>query len=74
VLAAFREAVFEAGLGSTDVELIATSCRDRCEWGPSVNVYPGPTRYAAVDEDAARRIVQSHLRDGVPVEDLMFRG
>lgn len=73
VLEALRNAIRDAGLGPADVELIPTSCRDRCDWGPSVNVYPGPVRYASVDPAGAVHIVQSHLRDGVPVEDLRFR-
>lgn len=59
------------GLDS-EVEIIATSCRDRCDFGPSVNVFPGPALYAQVDCDAAARIVTEHLQDERPVRDLFF--
>ncbi len=61
----------EAGL-TGDVEIIATSCRDRCDWGPSVNVFPGPTRYAQIDCAAARAIVDEHLRQDRPVSRYIF--
>lgn len=70
-LACFEEAVREAGLAG-EVEIIATSCRDRCDWGPSVNVFPGPTMYAGVDCPAARAIVSEHLTHDRPVTRLTF--
>ncbi len=70
-LACFDEAVRAAGL-SGEVEVLATSCRDRCDWGPSVNVFPGPTQYAGVDCDAVRTIVEEHLTRDRPVRALMF--
>jgi (2Fe-2S) ferredoxin len=70
-LACFEEAVRAAGL-TGDVEIIATSCRDRCDWGPSVNVFPGPTLYACVDCKAADRIVDEHLLHDRPVKSLQF--
>ena len=57
---------------SGQVEIIATSCRDRCDWGPSVNVFPGPTMYAQIDCEAARLIVDEHLTHDRPVERLKF--
>jgi len=70
-LTCFEQAVQDAGLGDK-VEILATSCRDRCDWGPSVNVYPGPTLYAQIDCAAARTIVSEHLQNGQPVERLKF--
>lgn len=70
-LSCFEEAVRAAGL-SEDVEVIATSCRDRCDWGPSVNVFPGPVLYAQVDCDAVQIIVNEHLKGDRPVERLKF--
>ena len=52
-------------LGIADrVEIMATSCRNRCELGPSVNVYPGPVCYGRVTPDAIVLIAREHLRDG----------
>jgi (2Fe-2S) ferredoxin len=64
--AAFQQALLDLGI-YLDVELIATSCRNRCELGPSVNVYPGPVLYGFVDDEAARRIAVDHLKGGTPV-------
>ena len=59
-------------LGIADqVEIIATSCRNRCELCPSVNVYPGPTCYGHVTSDAIRTIAANHLRSGHPVDELI---
>lgn len=67
------ELIWKAGL-QNDVEVLGTSCRDRCEHGPSVNVYPGPILYAHVDETAAEQIVAEHLTEGRPVERYRFHG
>ncbi|MCA9860590.1 MAG: (2Fe-2S) ferredoxin domain-containing protein [Thermomicrobiales bacterium] len=67
----FEELVRETGL-QDDVEIIATSCRDRCDWGPSVNVFPGRVCYAQVDCVAAREIVTEHLTHDRPVSRLRF--
>jgi (2Fe-2S) ferredoxin len=69
--ACFGELVHEAGLDG-DVEILATSCRDRCDWGPSVNVFPGPTLYAQIDCEAAAAIVREHLASDQPVARLKF--
>jgi (2Fe-2S) ferredoxin len=59
VFAAFQTALAAAGI--RDVELIATSCRSRCELGPSVNVYPGPVTYGQMNPERAYRVVVEHL-------------
>jgi (2Fe-2S) ferredoxin len=72
LLPLLHQALMTAGL-SDEVEVIATSCRNRCETGPSVNVYPGPVFYAGVDAEAIERIVREHLAGGVPVERYRVR-
>jgi (2Fe-2S) ferredoxin len=67
-----QNAIFRAGL-SLRVEVIATSCRNRCEWGPSLNVYPGPVFYAEVTPEAIEEIVREHLVGGRPVERYRFK-
>lgn len=62
-----------AGLAGR-VEVSATSCRDRCDFGPSMNVYPGPIFYNQIDEEAIEEIVTSHFLLGRPVERFFFRG
>jgi len=70
-LSCFEEAVREAGL-TGEIEILATSCRDRCDWGPSVNVFPGPTLYAQVDCSAVEAIVAEHLQGDHPVARYLF--
>lgn len=63
LLPVLEQLVRDAGL-SGDVEVLATTCRNRCDEGPSLNVYPGPVFYNRVDEGALRDIVFEHLADG----------
>ena len=60
VFRAFQQQIQEHGLGSS-VDLIATSCRSRCELGPSVNVYPGPVMYGCMTPERVTVIVSQHL-------------
>ncbi|MFM9105761.1 MAG: (2Fe-2S) ferredoxin domain-containing protein [Chloroflexota bacterium] len=64
-----RDAVERAGLAS-EVEIIAATCRDRCDFGPAMNVYPGPAFYNGLDEAGIERILTEHLAGGRPVIDL----
>ena len=41
LLAVLREELERAGIADK-VEVIETGCRNRCDFGPSMNVYPGP--------------------------------
>jgi (2Fe-2S) ferredoxin len=64
LLSILEQAVRDAGLGN-DVEVIATTCRNRCDEGPSLNVYPGPVFYNRIDREAIREIVDEHLAAGM---------
>ena len=68
-----EETVWKHGL-NRKVEVIATSCRDRCDYGPSVNVYPGPVLYNHIDEEAIDTIAMEHLTHGKVVDKYVFRG
>ena len=72
LLPILERAVAEAGLAG-QVEVLATTCRNRCDYGPSLNVYPGPVFYNQVDEPAIREIVERHLKHGEIVERWLFR-
>ena len=69
--------VFEAEIaacGLADhVVVLPSSCRSRCDWGPSVNIMPGDVRYNHVDAEGVRRIVREHLAGGTIVRDYLFR-
>lgn len=72
LLPVLEEAVARAGL-TDQVEIIATTCRDRCDYGPSLNVYPGPIFYNEVTPEAIEEIVDQHLRCDQPVSRWFFR-
>jgi (2Fe-2S) ferredoxin len=67
-----ESAIRRAGL-SDRVEIIIASCRDRCDYGPSMNVYPGPVFYNHLTADAIEEIVEKHLVGGQPVARWIFR-
>jgi (2Fe-2S) ferredoxin len=67
-----ERAVHEAGLAGR-VEILATTCRNRCDYGPSLNVYPGPVFYNLVDRTAIYEIVESHLGSGAVADRWLFR-
>ncbi|MGI8477254.1 MAG: (2Fe-2S) ferredoxin domain-containing protein, partial [Thermomicrobiales bacterium] len=73
LLPILQAAVERAGL-TASVEVLATTCRSRCEHGPSMNVYPGPVFYNAVTEEAIEEIVQTHLVHGRVADRWLFRG
>jgi (2Fe-2S) ferredoxin len=55
------------------VEVLATTCRNRCDYGPSLNVYPGPVFYNLLNGTAIRQIVEIHLNSGSVVEQWLYR-
>ena len=54
------------------VMVTKVDCLDRCGLGPVWVVYPEGVWYGAVDEAKARKIVESHLRDGRPLRDCVL--
>jgi len=72
LLPLLEAAVAREGLGSR-VEVTVTSCRDRCDYGPSMNVYPGPVFYNELTPEAIEEIVREHLAGGQPVARWFFR-
>lgn len=71
-LAAYAKSrVKELGLsGPGQVRVNKAGCLDRCDQGPVAVVYPEGVWYTFVDEADIDEIVESHLRDGRPVERL----
>ena len=53
-------AIADAGIAS-EVEVIASTCRNRCDYGPSMNVYPGPTFYNELTGEAIEEIYSRDL-------------
>ncbi|MHA1408212.1 MAG: NADH-quinone oxidoreductase subunit NuoF, partial [Candidatus Heimdallarchaeaceae archaeon] len=64
--------VKKAGLDS-EVEVSFTGCHGFCAQGPLVYIQPEDTLYCKVKVDDVEKIVQSHLRDNVPISDLFYK-
>jgi (2Fe-2S) ferredoxin len=66
-----KERVKAMGLaGAGQVRVNRAGCLDRCSMGPVAVVYPEAVWYQFVDRQDIDEIVESHLRDGRPVERL----
>ncbi len=66
-----KSKVKEAGLaGVGKVRVNKAGCLDRCAGGPVAVVYPEEVWYTFVDGDDIDEIVESHLKNGKPVERL----
>lgn len=66
-----KKRVKELGLaGPGGVRVNKSGCLDRCELGPVAVVYPDAVWYTYIDASDIDEIVESHLRDGKPVERL----
>ena len=66
-----KKQVKTAGLaGVGGVRVNKAGCLDRCAGGPVAVVYPDETWYTFVDNTDIDEIVESHLKNGKPVERL----
>lgn len=59
--------------GLDDVRVNGAGCLDRCELGATMVVYPEGVWYTCATRADVDEIIQSHLKDGVPVERLMLK-
>jgi (2Fe-2S) ferredoxin len=55
------------------VRISTTSCQGMCERGPNVTVYPEGVTYHQVELGDLDRIVDEHLREGRPVQEIILR-
>lgn len=68
-----KSRVKQLGLaGKGGVRVNKAGCLDRCAGGPVAVVYPEGTWYTYVDEHDIDEIVESHLKNGQPVERLLL--
>ena len=56
--------------GPGKVRVNKAGCLDRCEEGPVCVVYPEGVWYTYIDEEDVDEIIDSHLKNGKPVERL----
>ncbi|MDY6892368.1 MAG: NADH-quinone oxidoreductase subunit NuoF [Chloroflexota bacterium] len=68
---ALKAAVERNGVGNTKVDF--SGCHGFCEQGPNVVVEPDGIFYTHVEAEDAAEIVDSHIREGKPVERLFYR-
>lgn len=53
-----------------EVRVDCVDCLGLCKHGPNVVVYPSGTWYLGLDEDQVPEVVEQHLQNGTPVENL----
>lgn len=66
VLAAFRQADQPRG-----VMIVESDCMGQCGSGPTVRVMPDNVWYCRVTTADVPRIIEQHLQNGEPVQDLL---
>ena len=66
----FKKQVKQSGI--EDVRVNAAGCLDRCEFGPTIVIYPEGIWYSAKSEADVDEIIQVHLVDGGRVDRLML--
>jgi (2Fe-2S) ferredoxin len=71
VFDALKTRVKDQGLGDR-VIVSRTNCLKHCSRGVTVAVYPENVWYAGVRHEDVPEIVQSHLREGRPLERLLM--
>lgn len=71
VIQAFKEQLVAQGIHKS-VKINKSSCLGLCGNGPFVIIYPDGIWYYNVTPEDAGRIVQEHLIDGEPVEELIL--
>ncbi len=57
-------------MGLKGVRINQSGCLDRCELGPTMVVYPEGIWYRCDSNADVDEVLESHVRDGVPVERL----
>jgi (2Fe-2S) ferredoxin len=68
---AFKAAVAEAGLKGR-VRVNNSGCLDQCGHGPNAVVYPENVWYSHLTLEDVPVIVEQHLKNGQPVEKLLY--
>lgn len=58
---------------SERVELRRSGCQDHCDFGPNIQIWPGPYRYVELTPAKIKQIVRQHLLAGQPVEELLAK-
>jgi len=69
-----KQRLVEEGLdaGEDAVRVNRAGCLGVCKQGPIMVVYPEGAWYANLDEAGVDNIIETHLKQGKPVGDLLF--
>ena len=70
---AFLDAIAAHGLQES-ATVTRSACQGLCERGPIAFVYPDGVVYQKVTPEAARSIVEKHLKEGTPVAEYAWQG
>ncbi len=71
VLEALSTALADAGVAD-QVSLAEMGCPGRCQFSPTLLVFPGNVAYRLPNPQAAQRVVTEHIVGGRPVTDLLI--
>jgi (2Fe-2S) ferredoxin len=71
IWAYLKDAINTHGIG-VEVYRSKVGCLRICAQGPIAVVYPEGTWYRLVDEKAIDEIIESHIKNGIEVEDYKF--
>jgi (2Fe-2S) ferredoxin len=66
---ALKNELRAAGMNG-DVRVDCVDCLGLCKHGPNVIVYPSGTWYLGLGEDRVPEVVDQHLLNGAPIEEL----
>ncbi len=55
------------------VRINIAGCLDRCEFGPTVVIYPDGIWYSIKNEEEIDRIIHNHILNNEVVEDLVLK-
>ncbi|MGF1499387.1 MAG: ferredoxin [Elainellaceae cyanobacterium] len=56
-----------------DVSVVSSGCLGQCGNGPMVLVLPDEVWYCGVRPDEVSTVAQHHLRNGCPVQPMLYR-
>jgi len=66
-----RDESVKAGL-KADIRINKAGCFSQCGHGPMMVFYPENVWYGGVQESDLKEIFESHIRDGKPVDRLLY--
>jgi NADH-quinone oxidoreductase subunit F len=69
----FKQEIAQSELKNVSLEISGCHGHGLCEQGPSITIEPGGFFYIGVQKEDVPEIVQSHLKNDIPVQRLIYR-